>query len=102
MEEIQQQTKRSRRTAVEIKQLLGDFKQSGLTALEFSQSIGITEGAFQKLRSRHGEKTACEQKGFIHLQSRSITGSESGLFAEVDGIRIYQPVSAQYLKELLA
>jgi hypothetical protein len=69
--------------------------------MEFSKSIGITEGAFQKLRLRHGEKTASEQKGFIHLQQRSIPG-ESGLFAEVKGIRIYQAVSAQYLKELLA
>ena len=101
MEETQQ-SKRSRRSTAEIRQLLEDFRQSGLTAMEFSKSIGITEGAFQKLRSRHGEKPTVEQRGFVNLHPVSSPGNERGLFAEVKGIRIYQTVSAQYLKELLA
>ena len=101
MEETQH-IKRRRRSAAEIKQLLQDFSHSGLTAMEFSQSIDMTEGAFQKLRLRHGEKRTVEQRGFVNLHPVSNPGNESGLFAEVKGIRIYQAVSALYLKELLA
>jgi len=97
----EQQTKRRRRTSGEIKQLLEDFKQSGINAAEFCTTIGISEGAFYKWRSRYGEKPVSAQNGFVSLQALS-PGNEPGLFAEVKGIRIYQAVSAQYLKELLA
>jgi hypothetical protein len=94
--------KRTRRTSAEIKQLLEDFKLSGINANEFCKSIGITEGVFYKWRSRYGEKAPPKQNGFVNLQTPSTAGCEPGLFAEVKGIRIYQTVSAQFLKELLA
>ena len=94
----QLQSKRTRRTSAEIKQLLEDFKQSGTDANEFCKVHGITEGVFYKWRSRYGEKAASKQNGFVSLQAPS---NEHGLFAEVKGIRIYQAVSAAYLKELL-
>ena len=95
----QLQSKRSRRTAAEIKQLLEEFKQSGTNVNEFCKTIGVAESLFNKWRSRYGEKQAARQNGFVSLQAPS---NEHGLFAEVKGIRIYQAVSAQYLKELLA
>jgi hypothetical protein len=98
----QLQPKRTRRTSVEIKQLLEDFKQGGTDANEFCKSNGITEGVFYKWRSRYGEKAVTKQNGFLDLETSSMLGYEPGLFAEVKGIRIYQAVSAQYLKELLA
>ena len=96
-----QHAKRSRRTAAEIKQLLEDFKQGGSNATDFCKSIGISEAAFYKWRSRYAEKPALEQNGFVNLQALCVAGNESGLFAAVRGIKIYQVVSAQYLKELL-
>ncbi len=98
----EQHPKRTRRTSAEIKQLLEDFKRSGINANEFCKTLGITEGAFYKWRLRHGEKSISGQNGFVNLQASSSPGFEPGLFAEVKGIRIYQAVSAQYLKELLA
>ena len=100
MEELQ--PKRTRRTAAEIKQLLEDFKHSGTNPNDFCKGLGITEGVFYKWRSRHGEKLASGESGFVNLQTSSSPGYEPGLFAEIKGIRIYQAVSAQYLKELLA
>ena len=100
MEETQH-AKRTRRTAAEIKQLLEEFKHSGFNAADFCKSIGISEGVFYKWRSRYAEKPALEQNGFVNLRALSVPGNEPGLFAEVNGIRIYQAVSAQYLKELL-
>ena len=97
MEELQ--PKRARRTSAEIKQLLEDFKQRGINANEFCKTHSIAEGVFYKWRSRYGEKVTPKQNSFVSLQ---VPSNEPGLFAEVKGIRIYQAVSAQYLKELLA
>jgi len=100
MEELQ--PKRSRRTSAEIKHLLEDFKRSGSNANQYCKTMGIAEGLFNKWRSRYGEKAPPKQNGFVNLQTPSTAGCEPGLFAEVKGIRIYQTVSAQFLKELLA
>ena len=98
----QLQSKRSRRTSAEIKQLLEDFKQSGTNANEFCKSLGVTEGAFYKWRSRYEKKATAQQSGFVDLLTSSTPGFEPALFAEVNGIRIYQAVSAQFLKELVS
>ncbi len=94
------QIKRSRRTSEEIKKLLADFKQSGTAAKAFCLTHGINPGVFYKWKARHLNKPAARQNGFITLQpSGALQGA--GLFAEVKGIKIYQAVTASYLKELL-
>jgi len=79
-------------------QLLELFDSSGLSAKQFCISYGISETVFYKWRGRY---RAVEQKNdFIPLQ---VGPSPSpGLFAEVNGIRIYQAVTASFLKELLS
>ena len=85
-----------------MKQLLEDFTQSGINANEFCKTRGISEGAFYKWRSRYEKKSTAKQNKFVKLKVPSALAHEPGLFAEVNGIRIYQPVTALYLKELLA
>ena len=96
------QSKRTRRTSLEVKQLFEDFKKSDINAKEFCKTRGISEGAFYKWRSRYGEKLTAKQKAFAKLKVPSLMAYEPGLFAEVKGIKIYQAVPATYLKELLA
>jgi ACT domain-containing protein len=98
----QPQSRRPRRTSLEIKQLLEDFKLSSINAKEFCKTRGVSEGAFYKWRSRYELKSTAKQNTFVKLKVSSPLAPESGLFAEVNGIRIYQPVTALYLKELLA
>ncbi len=95
------QIKRSRRTSEEIKKLLADFKQSGTDAKDFCNTHGINPGVFYKWKARHLNKPAARQNGFVALQPfAALQGA--ALFAEVKGIKIYQAVTASYLKELLA
>jgi hypothetical protein len=89
--------KKSRRTAQEIKALLALFDSSGMSAKQFCITNAISETAFYKWRGRY--RAVEEKNDFIPLQIAS--ASSPGLFAEVSGIRIYQPVSASFLKELL-
>jgi len=93
-----EQIKRFRRTAKEIRQLLELFDSSGLSAKQFCITNGISETVFYKWRGRY--RTVEEKNDFIPLQVA--TSSSPVLFAEVKGIRIYQAVSASYLKELLS
>ena len=99
----EQQNTRVRRTSVEIKKLLKEFTDGGLTTKEFCILHNITEAVFHKWRSRYSDVLSKNRDGFVALKQ---TGSgrtlNEMLFAEVKGIRIYQAVSAAYLKELLA
>lgn len=94
----QEQAKRSRRSAKEIRALLELFDSSGITAKQFCTNNGISETVFYKWRGRY--RTVEEKNNFIPLQMEA--SGWHGLFAEVNGIRIYQAVSASFLKELLA
>jgi len=94
----QDQAKRSRRTAKEIRGLLELFDSSGLSAKQFCTTNSISETVFYKWRGRY--RTVEQKNEFIPLQVAS--SPSCSLFAEVKGIRIYQVVSASFLKELLA
>ena len=97
-----EQIKRARRTSAEIKNLLEMFSQSGMSAKDFCMLHRISEAGFYKWRSRYVNTTTAKPNNFVILQEPSEVRSDSMLFAEVKGIRIYQAVTAQYLKELLA
>ena len=96
-----EQTKRERRTSLEIKSLLASFTQSGMGAKAFCQMHGISEAAFYKWKSRYSVNDSVNQSGFITLPpSAGLFGPS--LFAEVRGIKIYQAVESSYLKDLLS
>ncbi|RXK81835.1 IS66 family insertion sequence element accessory protein TnpA [Filimonas effusa] len=81
-----------------IVELLEAHRQSGLSIKDFCVNRCIPEGSFHNWRRRYGkENTASVSSSFAPIQLN--TGSAS-LFAEVNGIKLYQPVSAAYLKEL--
>jgi transposase-like protein len=83
------------RSKSEILELLQQQQQSGLTIQAFCDQHSIPSGSFHNWKKKFG--TAYERSSaFTPVQiSSSVT-----LFAEVNGIKIYQPVSAGFLKEL--
>lgn len=92
----------TRRSKKQIVQLLNKFEESAVSIKEFCSEHSINPATFHKWQGRY-KAGAKQQKtgacGFATLQiSQSPTASV--LFAEVKGIRIYQPVAASYLKEL--
>lgn len=102
MEELKKSVSRTRRTHKEIETLLSAFNKSGLPVNEFCSLHHITRGSFYKWQSRRKVKAAqkTNQAAFARV---SVPSSATGaLFAEVNGIRFYQPVAASYLKELLS
>jgi len=97
--------RRARRTRKEITNLLSEFEKSDLTVNDFCKQHHISTGNFHKWKSRYKSK-AVSRKLIPGFATVDIVGASQtdlpGLFAEVNGIKIYQPVAARYLKELLA
>lgn len=83
--------------------LLRAYQQSGLSIQAFCAERNIASGNFHRWKKQYGDDAIAGQPdgaGFSRLQIRAaVAGS---LFAEVKGIKLYQPVSASYLKELLS
>ena len=83
---------------------LARFKTAHTSVKEFCRRHGINESSFRKWQSRYGNNTETQVKaaGFAQLQiSSAPVNTPTKLFAEVKGIKIYQPVAASYLKDLL-
>lgn len=103
MEQSEQKASGGRRSRQEFTALLKEFEKSkGVTVKAFCASHNIGEGAFYSFRKRYYHKNAKPDKpaGFIHIKPTDGNGRPGGLFAEVRGIKLYQPVSADYLKTL--
>jgi transposase-like protein len=112
MEPITSKKSRSQYSSEQRQQLLGEFKESKMSASEFSRLHGINVSAFGKWLTRERRKGGtpsgrqarkqARPTGFAELQiSQSpAQAAKAVLYAEVHSIRIYQPVSASYLKEL--
>lgn len=96
MEEKKEKAVRKFRGQTAIVKLLQEQRQSGQSIKSFCAAHGIAEGAFHNWKHRY-ESDVDARPGFARVQ---LIG-EPGLFAIVGGIKIYQPVSAAYLKELL-
>jgi len=91
---------RHRRTAGEIKIIVEEFRASGQSMTAFCLHRGITKNSLSRWVGRRETQKNTESSAFSLLQ---LEGSSAPyLFAEVNGIRIYQPVSASFLKELVA
>src|SRR5918993_4182324 len=83
-----------------ILDLLQQQEQSGLSVKAFCQAKSLPEGNFRKWRKRYlTHESGSKQPGFTRVE---VSNSPSSLFAEVNGICIFQPVTAAYLKELVS
>jgi hypothetical protein len=88
------------RSKSEIRDLLVQQQQSGLSVKSFCGERSISEGTFHNWKKRYsGEPGMINSDAFTSIQPDRLP---VGLFAEVNGIKLYQPVSAGYLKELVS
>lgn len=77
----------------------------GVRVIDFCKLHDINKSNFYSWQKRYGPKPSksSKAKGFVPLQVTAPsppTAYIPFLFAEVNGIRIYQVVAAEYLKEL--
>src|SRR5687768_8057857 len=98
MESVKHSTRRPFRTRQERLQLLAEYEQGNQSVKSFCASHNISTATFHNWKKNHNCSTK-EQSGFATVEV--LTSASVGLFAEVGGIKIYQPVSASYLKDLL-
>jgi len=81
-------------------------KNPDQTVKDFCIKHGINRSVFYYYRSRYqsprqpGEKTVASN--FITITAPVQKETSPSLFAEVKGIKIYQPVAADYLKTLVS
>ena len=87
-----------------ILNILGEYKKSNLSIKAFCAANDIAQASFCNWKKKYCKSLVKPAKsaGFTSLQIAPDAVSASVLFAEVNHIRIYQPVTAAYLKELLA
>lgn len=98
MEESNGKPARKYRGKAVILKILQDRADSGLNVKSYCTAKGIADDTFYKWKLKYGEAAEAAPVGFTALKIMP----ESGLFPVVAGIKIYQPVSAAYLKELLS
>lgn len=92
----------SRRTKAQMLKLLSEYdKAHGLTVKAFCELHKISEGSFYYARSHYRSTVAPQPSGFIAIARPVIKDTAGVLFAEVNGIKLYQPVAADYLKSLV-
>lgn len=105
MEELEQEKRKSpvRRTRKQIIKLLKEFEGTeGLTVIDFCKQHDVNKSNFYNWQKRYGSKQSplSKPKGFVAVEVTSPIASAPSLFAEVKGIRLYQMVTAEYLKTL--
>ncbi len=103
MEQIANKNRRARRTHEEIKQLLEEFKKGDEKISNFCELHRISNTTFHQWQSRYNIEAPnnVTSTSFTKLKIRTPELQHSSLlFAEVHGIKFYQPVAAYYLKEL--
>lgn len=89
------------RSKQEIELLLMEHAQSGQSVKTFCAGLPIAEGTFYYWKKKFSKCSGTTGKsGFSPIEI--VPSACNMLFAEVGNIKIYQPVSAAYLKELLA
>ena len=93
----------SRRSRQEVTRLLNEYENTkGITVKAFCELHQINESAFYSARKRQRAQSPSKGKsaGFVEIRPTVPEGHTNSLFAEVNGIRIYQAVPAAYLKSL--
>ena len=104
MEQINGNQPISRRNKIQMLELLSQYDENpGMTVKEFCSLHQISEGSFYSARKRHRSAGTSKQKssGFISLGRPAFKEPIGVLFAEVNGIKLYQAVPADYLKALI-
>lgn len=98
----------SRLRKKKILSLLNDYdSRDDVTVIEFCKMHRIHKATFYNWRKRYANKEQHNRKpkGFVPVKlttpSYASISDTSSLFAEVNGIRLYHFVSADYLKALL-
>src|SRR5690606_33923637 len=90
---------RPRRTAEEIGTTVEEVRASGQSMQAFGLPRGISINCLRRWFTAGGVQTESGSSAVAVVQ---VNSSAQRWFAEVNGIRIYQPVSATFLKELVA
>ena len=87
-----------------ILNILAEYKKSGLSIKAFCIENSIASATFHNWKKKYSKRTVKPAKptGFSALQITSPPAVAEPLFAAVKEIKIYQWVTAAYLKELLA
>jgi hypothetical protein len=87
-----------------ILNILADYKKSKLSIKTFCIEKDIAKASFHNWKKKYGKRTVKlgRQGSFAELQITPPAIVSAPLFAEVKEIKIYQWVTAAYLKELLA
>ena len=93
-------TATKRRTREQMKELKNEFEQTDLTVHSFSRLHNISTAILYRWKNAY-QNGGGKSSGFARVTITPSQHGAQGLFAEVGGIRIYQPVSASFLKELL-
>lgn len=101
MEDKSEKRIRVFRSKEKILNILSEYGKSEVNIKTFCVANNIAAATFHNWKKKYSD--AIVRPGFTALQiTPSMQFSETVLFAEVKGIRIYQRVDAGYLKELLA
>ncbi len=104
MEQADLNQPKSRRTKQQLLHLLAKYdKTTGMSIKDFCKLHQVTEGSFYTARKRHGVVAAAKKhsSGFIAIKRPAFDQPAAALFAEVKGIKFYQPVPVDYLKALI-
>lgn len=104
MEQAKEKSSRRRRSIQQIEDLLAEFEKSALSVKDFCSHHSISTANFYKWKSRYRRGTDNNSKTSAFAAFEVVSSLQHvslGLFAEVGHIKIYQPVSASFLNELL-
>jgi hypothetical protein len=104
METVEIKPRGVQRSKEEIISLLDECRKGKFSVKEFVKLKGIHEATYYNWRNKYGSKQGKQRlsTGFATLKiNPSPSAHPPALFAEVKEIKIYQLVSAAYLKELL-
>lgn len=94
-----QKQHRIHRSEEEILKHLADQEESEFSVKEYCEMFDINEQTFNSWLKKY--RRSDEEKGFAQVQIVA-SSMKSELFAEVNGIKLYREVSADYLKALLS
>lgn len=104
MDQLNDKKITSRHNKTQMLEMLDEYdKTKGMTIKDFCKLRQINEGAFYSARKRHRARGSAKKQssGFIAITSPALKEPGGCLFAEVNGIRLYQAVPAEYLKSLV-
>jgi hypothetical protein len=94
----------SRRSKEELLELLSEYNKSQpMTVKAFCRLHQISEASFYTARKRYKPAKISKKQSFrfISIDRPAFNSTAATLFAEVNGIRLYQVVPADYLKSLI-